>query len=201
MNHQFASAIPIRGGFENDPDAVPNQYSTSQNLNADWQFQKVTVGINYNRSLSNNQQKGREKFDFLNNSISVRSGLNLRSNLSLNFDLSRDSAHDLGSEKLQRTWRAGPNASWTISKHMSWTFGLSNTIAGDRAQTSGSRNTEFDTQFSYRTGLERGGMKKIQTQAFVRYADRYARSQDLVFQTRNLTRVKIFNAGVNVTFF
>jgi hypothetical protein len=147
------------------------------------------------------QQHGREQFDVLNNSMSVRTGLTARSNLTLNFDVSRDSSNDLGSNKLLRTWRVGPNVSWTINKHLSWTGGLTNTIAGDRAETSGSRNTEFDTQFSYRIGLERGGLKKIQTQMFIRYADRYARSQDLVFQTRSLTRVKILNAGVNVTFF
>ena len=86
-------------------------------------------------------------------------------------------------------------------KHITWTAGVSNTIAGDRAQTNGSRNTEFDTQFSYRVGIDRGELKKVQTQMFIRYADRYARSHDLVFGTTNLTRVKIFNAGLNITIF
>jgi len=107
----------------------------------------------------------------------------------------------LGSVKLARTWRIGPTMSWTLNKHMSWTAGLTNTIAGDRAQTAGSRNTEFDTQFSYRMGAERGGLKKVQSQIFIRYADRYGRSRDIVFGTSSLTRAQIFNAGVNVTFF
>ena len=91
--------------------------------------------------------------------------------------------------------------SWTFNKHITWTAGLSNTIAGDRAETNSSRNTEFDTQFSYNRGIDRGELKKVQTQLFIRYADRYARSHDFVFQTSNLTRVKIVNAGVNITFF
>lgn len=201
MNHQYANAIPVNGGFENDPAAVPNQFSTSQNFSADWQFQKLNVGYNYNRSFTNNQQRGRERSDFLNQTMSSRVGFNPTAKINLNFDLTRDSACDLESDRLNRTWRAGPTASWTINKHMSWTAGFSNTIAGDRAQTSGSRNTEFDTQFSYRTGWQRGELKKMQLQMFIRFADRYARSNDLVFGTSNLTRVQIFNAGVNLTLF
>ena len=199
--HQFAAAIPVNGGFATDLGVIPNQYSTSQNFSADWQFQKLNVGYTYNRSFTNNQTRGRERFDFLNQTTGVRAGFNPTSRLSLNFELTRDSGNDLGSVKLARTWRIGPTVSWTLNKHMSWTAGLTNTIAGDRAQTSGSRNTEFDTQFSYRMGAERGGLKKVQSQIFVRYADRYARSRDIVFGTASLTRTQIFNAGVNVTFF
>ncbi|HEX6187211.1 MAG TPA: hypothetical protein VFZ40_03955 [Pyrinomonadaceae bacterium] len=199
--HQFGAAIPVNGGFENDPAAVPNQFSISQNFSADWQINKLNLGYNYNRSLTNNQQRGREQSDFLNQTTGLRVGFNPTSKLNLNFDLTRDSANDLESAKLARTWRAGPTMSWTFNKHITWTAGLSNTIAGDRAETNSSRNTEFDTQFSYNRGVDRGELKKVQTQLFIRYADRYARSHDLVFQTSNLTRVKIVNAGVNITFF
>ena len=199
--HQFGAAIPVNGGFETDPAAVPNQFSTSQNFSADWQLNKLSLGYNYNRSLTNNQQRGREQSDFLNQTTGMRVGFNPTSKLSLNFDLTRDSSNDLESAKLARTWRAGPTISWTFNKHMTWTAGLSNTIAGDRAETNSSRNTEFDTQFSYNRGIDRGELKKVGTQLFIRYADRYARSHDLVFQTSNLTRVKIVNAGVNITFF
>jgi hypothetical protein len=199
--HQFGAAIPVNGGFETNAAAVPNQFSTNQSLSADWQFQKLNVGYSYNRSFTNNQQRGRERSDFLNQTTGVRAGFNPTTRLNLNFELTRDSATDLESAKLARTWRAGPTVSWTVNKHMAWTAGLSNTIAGDRARTNASRNTEFDTQFSYNVGINRGELKKVQTQMFVRYADRYARARDSIFGTSNLTRVKIFNAGVNVTFF
>ena len=199
--HQFGAAIPVNGGFETNPSSVPNQYSTNQSFSADWQFQKVSLGSSYNRSFTNNQQRGREGSDFLNQTMGARVGFNPTRKLNLNFDLTRDSSNDLETRKLTRTWRAGPTVSWNVNKHITWTVGLSNTISGDRAQTSGSRNTEFDTQFAYHTGLERGGLRKVQAQMFIRYADRYARSHDLVFQTSNLTRVKIFNAGLNLTFF
>jgi hypothetical protein len=201
QTHQFGAAIPVNGGFETDPGSVPNQFSTNQTFSADWQFQKLNLGYSYNRSFTDNQQSGRERSDFLNQTMGTRVGFNPTTKLTLNFDLTRDSANDLEGAKLTRTWRAGPNLSWNINKHMSWTAGLSNTIAGDRARTNGSRNTEFDTQFAYRVGLERGGLRKVQAQMFIRYSDRYARAHDFVFQTSNLTRVKIFNAGVNITLF
>jgi hypothetical protein len=200
-NHQFGAAIPVNGGFETDPGSVPNQYSTNHSFSADWQFQKVNVGSSYNRSFTNNQQLGRERSDFLSQTTTARVGFNPTSSLNLNFDLNRDSSNDLESVKLVRTWRVGTTGSWNIGKHISWTAGIANTIAGDREQTNGSRNTEFETQFSYRKAMERGGLRKVQTQMFIRYADRYARSRDLIFQTSNLTRVKIVNAGLNVTFF
>lgn len=199
--HQFGAALPINGGFALDRGSVPNQYATSQNFNADWQFQKFTLGVGYSRSFSNNEQRGREHSDFLNQTNGVRASFNPTSKLAFNFELTRDSANDLEAAKLSRTWRVGPTVSWTLTKQMTWTATLFNTIAGDRAQTNGSRNTEFDTQFSYRVGLDRGELKKVQTQMFVRYADRYARSRDSVFGSFNLTRAKIFSAGVNVTIF
>lgn len=199
--HQFGAAIPVNGGFETDTSSVPNQFSTNQTVSADWQFQKVTLGSSYNRSFTNNQQLGREKSDFLNQTTTARVGFNPTTKLNLTFDLNRDSGSDLENVTLIRTWRFGTTAGWNFNQHISWTASISNTIAGDRASTNGSRNTEFDSQFSYRIGREGGGWKKVQTQMFIRYADRYARSQDLVFQTSNLTRVKIVNAGLNVTFF
>jgi hypothetical protein len=199
--HQFGAAIPVNGGFETDPSTVPDQVSMNQNLSADWQIDKVSVGYSYNRSFTNNQQIGRALADFLNQTTGARVGFSPTNKLTFNFDLTRDSASDLEGAKLLRTWRVGTTASWTIGKHITWTAGISNTIAGDRARTNGSRNTEFDTQCSYRVGIDRGELKKVQTQMFIRYADRYARSQDLVFQTFNLTRVKILNAGLNITIF
>ena len=201
ITHQFGKAIPVNGGFGTDPGSVPDQVSTNQNFSAEWQFQKINLGYSYNRSFSDNQQPARAKSDFRNQTNGVRAGFNPTNKLSINIELTRDSANDLGSDKLLRTWRLAPTVSWTLSKHLSWTASLSNTIAGDRAQTNGNRNTEFDTQFSYRVGLDRGELKKVQTQMFIGYADRYARSRDTTFSTFNLTRAKIVNAGVNVTFF
>jgi hypothetical protein len=121
--------------------------------------------------------------------------------LNLTLDFTREAASDLESAKLNSTWRIASTATWNMNKHIAWTGGISNTIAGDRARTNDSRNTEFDTQFSYRVGIEHGGLRKVQTQMFIRYADRYARQRELLLGITNLTRVKILNGGLNITFF
>lgn len=199
--HQFGAAIPVNGGFATDPSAIPNQVATNQTFSSEWQFKKFTTGYNYNRSLTDNRQPGHERADLLNQTNSARVGFTPRTTLSFGVDLSRDSANDLGAVKLQRTWRVGSTATWTLNKRMTWTGSISNTIAGDRELTSNSRNTEFDTQFAFNAGLTRNRWKKVQTQMFIRYANRFARVRDLSLSTTNLTRVQIMNAGLTVTFF
>jgi len=199
--HQFGANIPVNGGFGNDPGLIPDQYNTNQTFAADWQIKKISAGYNYNRSLTDNQQPGHSLSDFRNQTHTARVGFSPAAALNLSFDLTRESASDLERATLNRTWRIGTTATWNVNQHMVWTAGISNTIAGDRARTSDSRNTEFETQFAYRVGSEGSGLKKVQTQIFVRYADRYARQRELLLGLTNLTRVKILNGGLNITFF
>jgi hypothetical protein len=199
--HQFGAAIPTNGGFETDPSLIPDQFNTNQTVSAEWQFKKFNVGYSYNRSFTDNEQPGREQSDFINQTNSARAGFNPLPTLNLTFDLNRDSATDLEGVKLLRTWRIGTTLNWNLNKNFTVAANVSNTIAGDRAQTSGSRNTEFDTQLVYRFGFGREGLKKLQTQIFVRYADRYGRSNDILFDITNLNRVKLLNAGLTITLF
>ncbi len=199
--HQFGASIPVNGGFGTDASLIPNQYSTNQSFSAEWQFKKINAGYNYNHSFTDNQQPGRALSDFRNQTHANRVGFKPRSSLNLDFDLTRESANDLEGAKLNTTWRVGTTATWNVNKHMVWTGSIANTIAGDRARTNDSRNTDLDTQFSYRVGVERGGLKKVQTQLFIRYADRYARRQEFLLGSSSLTRVKLLNGGLNITFF
>jgi hypothetical protein len=199
--HQFGASIPANDGSETDPGSIPNQFLTNQTFSAEWQIKKFNVGYNYNRSFTNNEQPAHEHSDHLQQTNGARIGLSPLTTLKLTFDLSRDGTNDFETAKLFRTWHAGPTATWDLSKHMTWTAGISNTIAGDHARTNGSRNTELDTEFTYRAGFERGGLKKVQTQMSVRYADRYARNHDILASISNLTRVQIVTARLNITFF
>ena len=132
----------------------------------------------------------------------MRAGFNPTSRLNLNLELTRDSANDLEGLKLGRTWRIGPTVSWTLNKHMSWTAGINQHDCRRSSADFGLAQYRISTLSSL-TGWapERGGLKKVQCQLFIRYADRYARSRDIVFGTASLTRAQIFNGGVNVTFF
>jgi hypothetical protein len=199
--HQFGASIPVNGGSQIDPGSIPNQFLTNQTFSAEWQIKTLIVAYNYNRSFTNNEQQGHEHSDLLQQTNVARVGLSPLTTLKLNFDLSRDSTNDLGNTRQFRTWHAGPTATWDLNKRMTWTAGFANTIVGDRARTSGSRNTELDTEFTYRSTFERSGLKKVQTQMSVRYADRYARNHDVLFSITNLTRVRIVTAKLSITLF
>jgi hypothetical protein len=199
--HHLGASIPVNDGIETDPGSIPNLFLTNQTFSAEWQIKRLNVGYNYNRSFTNNEQPAHEHSDHLQQTNGARIGLSPLTTLKLSFDLSRDSTNDLENAKLFRTWHAGTTATWDLNKHMTWTTGFSNTIAGDHARTNGSRNTELDTEFTYRAGFERSGLKKVQTQMSVRYADRYARRYEVLFSSTNLTRVQIVTARLNITFF
>ena len=198
--HQFGASIPINGSFATDPGSIPNQFLTNQTFSAEWQIKKLNLGYNYNRSFTDNEQPGHQRSELLQQTNVARVGLSPLTTLKLDLDLSRDGINDLENARRFRTWHAGTTATWDLNKHMTWTAGIANAIAGDHARTSGGRNTELDTQFTYRAGIERGDLKKVQTQMSIRYADRYARNHDLSGST-NLTRLQIVTARLNITFF
>jgi len=78
---------------------------------------------------------------------------------------------------------------------------VSNTLAGDLARITRSRNTEFDLQWSYQFTRGEAGWRKVKGQFFIRYADRYSRTRDFMFGLDNLTRLKTLNSGLNFVFF
>ncbi len=200
-NHVFGAGIPVNGGFEVALDAIPNQFSTNQSLGADWQFPKLAVGYSYNRSFTNNQQTGRELADLLNQTHGFRVGFTPLQTFSLNFDLSRDGANNKEINRLDGTWRAAFGMNWQLNKRATLGGNISHTLAGDKARTSRNRNFEFDAQFTYSLGVERGELKKVKTQLFVRYANRFARSRDNVFLTNSFNKQQTLNTGLSITFF
>jgi hypothetical protein len=198
--HQFGSAVPVNGGFEIDPSSVPNFFGTNQTFSADWQIKKYTIGYNLNHSLQDNQQKGRETADqgvFVNTG---RFGIPLGTKLNLNVDLSAESSANNETGRVDRNYRAGPGLSWTVTKHLGLSANLANTIAGDRAHTNHSRNTEFDATVTYRFAKGEG-LKKVSGQCFLRYANHYSFARDNVFATTNLRKNQTLTLNVGFTFF
>lgn len=199
--HAFGAGIPVNGGFEIALDAIPDQFSTNQSFSADWQFPKLAVGYAYNRSFTNNQQTGRELADLLNQTHGLRVGFTPAPAFSLNFELSHDSADNREIVRLDGTWRAALGMNWQITPRLAFGGNLSHTIAGDEARTTRNRNLEFDAQIAYSLGVERGELKKVKTQIFVRYANRFARTRDNVLLSTNLNKQQTLNAGLSITFF
>jgi hypothetical protein len=199
--HQFGRALPLNSGF-NDPSQIPDQISENHDFSSEWQFQKWRVTYRFNRSFQDNRQQGRVLADLLNQIHGVILGLTPHTAFDLNFDLNVESAKSFETARVDRTLRAGLNANWRMTPRMTINVTASNTLAGDLdRRITRSRNTELDLQWSYQFTRGEAGWRKVQGQFFIRYADRYARTRDLMFGLDNLTRLKTLNGGINFVFF
>jgi hypothetical protein len=199
--HQFGASIPVNGGFEENLSTIPNQVSTNQAISADWQVKTVRWGYRFNRSLQDNRQVGRELADLRNITNVWSLGVQASAKLSVNLDVSWDSALNNEQKRTDHTFRLGPSVNWNMTKSMAFTGAVSATRLGNVAGTSRNRTAEVDFQWSYKLGVDKGRYKKLQGQFFIRYANRYAFATDSVFGLRNLTKIQTLNTGINFTFF
>jgi hypothetical protein len=199
--HAFGAAIPVNGGFELDPSAVPNLIVTNQTFSADWQIKKFMWGYNGNRSFLNNRQKGRERADLGVLVNTGRIGIAATSKLNFNIDLSGESSANKENSRLDRTYRLGPGLTWQLTRRMGLTLNLANTIGGDTTKTSHSRNTEFDASWTYRFERGREGLGKVAGQFFIRYANHYSHFLDRLLSTDSLRTNQTLTANLGITFF
>jgi hypothetical protein len=196
-----AAFAPIGGGFDN-PSTLPNQANINQTFTAEWQFEKVRVTYQFNRSLQDNRQIGRALADLRNRINVLNVGWMVSPVLDLSFELNNENVLNGESRRTDRTLRYGFNANWRATTRQTFNLTFTTIGAGDLARTSRSRNIDFDTQWSYRLSRENENrFKKVQTNLFVRYANRYLHSRDSVFGLDNLTKLQTFNTGLNFIFF
>ena len=199
--HQFGAAIPVNGGFEFAPEAIPDFLGTSQSFTSDWQIEKFRVGYRFNHSLQNNRQIGRQLADLVNFVHAITTGFPVRETLDLTFDLSLEQAKNIETQRLDRTYRAATVANWRLPRNHVLAANLAHTFAGDRAGTSRNQNFEFDLQWSHQFTFGKEKFKKLQGQAFIRFANRFASARDFAFGLSNRTRLQTVNIGMNLTFF
>lgn len=199
--HQFGAAIPVNGGFETNLSTIPDQVSTNQNISADWQLKTYRWGYRFNRSLQDNRQPGRELADLQNITNLWSVGLQPNPKIAVNVDVGWDSAFNKEQKRTDHTFRIGPNINWTMSKSMIFTAAISATRIANVVNTSNSFSSEADIQWSYRLAVEKSKYRKVQTQLFVRYSNRYAYTRDSIFAISNLTRFQSINGGLNFIFF
>jgi hypothetical protein len=195
--------MPINGAFR--PDLVPDQISLNYNLSADWQFTKWRAGYRFNRSSQDNRQPGRELADLENLTNGLTLGLGLTPAFDVNFEVNNELANNFESRRADRTIRYAVNTNWRMTPRAAFAINLSTIGAGDLARTSSSRTIEGDAQLSYRMDGEHPGWRRLfanrmQAQFFVRYANRFARTSDLLFVVNNLNKVWTLNTGINLTF-
>lgn len=200
--HQFAGFVPVNGDFTS-PSQIPNQVSTNQTFSADWQLGAIArVSYHFNHSFQDNRQLGRERSDFLTEINGVTVGLNPIKSIDLNFDVSAERASNFEQNTRSNTLRIGPSVTWRMTSTMVWAMTASTTGVGDIANTNHRRDVDFDIQYSWRfLTTEKSRWKKVQGQFFIRYANRYGFSRDILFGFNTLTKLQTFNAGLSFTFF
>jgi hypothetical protein len=199
--HQFASTLPVGGGFELNLSAIPDQVSRNQSLTADWQWKKSRFGYRFNRSLQDNRQTGRERADLRNLTHGFSFGINPAPTLDLNFEVNAENALNKETNRVERSLRIGPVMNWRMTERLVLAVTLSGTAAGDLAGTSRNRSADVDVQWSYRFAIERSRYRKVQGNFFFRYASRYGSTFDNNFGFSNLTRLHTLNSGVSFNFF
>lgn len=199
--HALGDAIPVNGGFELDPSAVPDFVGANQTFSADWQVKNFTWGYNVNRSFQDNRQEGRQRADLGVLVNTGRVGIAATSKLNFNIDLSAESSANIENSRIDRAYRLGPGVTWQVTRQMGLAANLANTIGGDAAKTSHSRNTEFDASWTYRFDRGREGLRKVAGQFFIRYANHYSRALDRLLITDSLRRNQTLTVNLGITFF
>ncbi|MBI3653493.1 MAG: hypothetical protein HY231_20885 [Acidobacteria bacterium] len=199
--HQFGAALPINGGFEIAPEAIPDFLGTNQSFTSDWQLNKLRLGYRFNHSVQNNQQRGREQADLFNFVHAISTGINATKTLDLNFEFSMEQARSIENQRTDRTFRFANSINWRITQHNLLATNLSHTLLGDTAKTNRNRNLELDVQWSYQFTIGKEKFKKLQGQAFIRYANRYAKARDFAFGLDTRTKAQTLNIGMSFTFF
>lgn len=201
--HQFGALFPVNGDFR-DLSQVPDQESFNQSFNAEFQLTaKFRVGYRYSRAFQDNKQPGRVLADFLGVVNAVTIGISTFKNVGVNFDLSREQQKSFESLRIDRQFRFGSNLTWqnAFLKNLILSANFSMSLAGDGANTNDTRNAEFDMQWAYKFSFGKEKFKKMETQFFVRYANRYGERRDHVLFLNSFNKFQRFNAGLTLNFF
>ncbi len=197
-----ADFIPIGGGFD-QPGAIPNQANINHSLTAEWQFKdNFRASYRLNHTLQDNRAVGRDIADLQNFVHTASFGWTPKPTLELSFDLNFEDANNREQANTNRTLRFGFVANWQATTRQTVSATFATLGAGDLLRTNNSRNNEFDLQWNYKLTRENENkFKKVQMVYFLRYSNRFARTNNFVENLNNLTKLNTFNTGLNFIFF
>jgi hypothetical protein len=167
--HQFGDGLPVGADFDS-LSQVPDQVSLNQSIGALWQSARWRAGYQYNRSLQDNRQLGRELADLLNLTNTASVGFMAPPRADIGFEFAWEGAEnrELADTDLTRRWsitaNAQPAARTAIAGTVSRTFGRNQGLTRER------RNTDFNLQVSQTVALVPQNPNALQGQLFVRFA-------------------------------
>ncbi|MEQ1765111.1 MAG: hypothetical protein ABL984_18435, partial [Pyrinomonadaceae bacterium] len=201
--HQFGASLPVNGEFR-DPSQVPDQKNDAHSFNAQWVLNnKLTVGYRFTNGFQNNRQPGRELADFSNGVNGITVGYKPFKDLDLDIEAGREAQFSFEQKRRDSTFRIGTRGTWRTAflKNSTLSAGVSATAAGDSLNQGDSRNLEFDAQWAYRFAIGTKKFKKLDTQFFIRYSNRYGSTINRVFFANNLNKTQAFNMGLTFNVF
>ncbi len=197
--HQFGSAIPGNSDFDN-PSQIPDQHSYAQAFNAQWQISdRLGVGYKYTHAFQDNRQPGRERADFRSNVNGMTFATKPTGDIDLDLDFAREEQTNLEQPRTNQTFRIGARSVWRTPflKNSAFSANLSTTLAGDTDNINEARNVEFDIQWAYRFTLGKKKFRKLDTQFFIRYANRYGSTVDRLLFANTFNKTEAFNFGLS----
>lgn len=198
FGHQFGAFLPVDGSFA-DPSQVPDQKNYAQAFNAQWNIsEKFTLGYRLSKAFQDNRQIGRERADFRSLANALTLGTKPFTALDLDFEIAREQQSNLEQPRTDNTVRIGGRALWRTPfvKNSTFSSGLSVTVAGDTNDQNDERNAEFDIQWAYNFALGSKKFRKLNTQFFIRYANRYGNTIDRVLIVNSYNKTQAFNFGL-----
>lgn len=201
--HQFGAFLPSNGDFR-ELSQVPDQKSFVQSFNATWQLSdKFNLAYRYNQAFQDNRQEGRENADFRSQVNAFTIGTKPFSDIDLDFELSEERQNNIEQIQTDNTFRFSTRTTWRTPflKNSTFNANISTTFLGNSNRTSESDNIEFDVQWAYRFSFGEKKFKKMETQFFIRYTNRYANTIDRIFFANNFNKAQTFNFGLNFNFF
>lgn len=200
---QFGAFLPTEGDFT-DVSQVPDQATRNHNIGANWQFsQKFSFNYQHQRSLIDNRQIGREKADFRNTNHGFSFNFTLLKNLNISANTGINQIISFEKNRTDRTFNIGSTITWQNAIFTGSTFAgnFSGTMAGDTNNIVDNRNGGLSLEWSYKRGFGKEGLKKVQTQFFIRYSNRYGNFIDRIFRINNFNKRQTINFGLNFNIF
>ncbi len=200
---QFGAFLPQAGDFR-EVSEVPDQATRNHNIGANWQFsQAFSFNYQHQRSLIDNRQIGRENADFQNTNHGFSFNFKLLKNLSVSANTGINQIVSLEKPRTDKTFNLGTTITWQNAIFTNSTFlgNFNGTVAGDTNNLTDNRNGSMSLEWSYKRSFGKEGLKKIQSQFFIRYNNRYGNFVDRIFRINNFNKRQTFNFGLNFTFF
>lgn len=200
---QFGAFLPFEGDF-NEFSEVPDQATRNHNIGLNWQFsQKFGFNYQHQRSLIDNRQVGREKADFRNINHGFSFNFKLFKNLSVSANTGINQIVSFEKPRTDKTFNLGSTITWQNALFTGSTFStnFNGTVAGDTNNIFDNRNGSLNLEWSYRKVFGKEGLKKVQTQFFIRYSNRYGNFIDRIFRVNNFNKRQAFNFGLNFNIF